>query len=280
VTIDPASLFRLDGKVALVTGGGNGIGQAIATGFAAAGADVAFCDLEEAFLTDTKAAIVAQGRRALAMTGDTGNPDDIDRIFAAIDAEFGRFDILVNNVGATKRHRPEEHPLDEWNKVLEIGVTGAMLCAQHAFARMTADGDAKGAGRGGSIINISSIAGAAALGRGNLSHSVNKGALNMLTKELAVEWAKHGIRVNAILPCQVLTTGFQKWLDSPTFDPALMDRFLTGIPMNRLARPDEMAGPAVFLASDAASMVTGVLLPVDGGNLALNAGGSHTWITA
>ncbi len=133
---------------------------------------------------------------------------------------------------------------------------------------------------GGSIINIMSIAGVSALGRGNLTHSMNKGAVGMLTRELAVEWAKHGIRVNAILPCQVLTEGFQKWLDSPAFDPALMDKFLTGIPMNRLAKPEEMAGPAVFLASDAAAMVTGVLLPVDGGNLALNAGGSHTWTTA
>jgi len=274
VIVDTSSLFRLDGKVALITGGGSGIGQAIAAGFAAAGADVVFCDLTEDALTGTREAIDAQGRRALAMTADTGNPGDIERMFAAVDAEFGRLDILVNNVGATKRHRPEEHPLDEWNRVLEIGVTGAFLCAQQAFQRMTTGG------RGGSIINISSIAGAAALGRGNLSHSVNKGALNMLTKELAVEWAHHGIRVNAILPCQVLTNGFQKWLDSPTFDPALMERFLTGIPMNRLAKPDEIAGPAIFLASDAAAMVTGVLLPVDGGNLALNAGGSHTWITA
>ena len=230
---------------------------------------------QEDFLTDTKAAIEAQGRRALAMTGDTGNPEDIERMFAAIDAEFGRFDILVNNVGATKRHRPEEHPLDEWNRVLEIGVTGALLCAQQAFRRMT------DSGRGGSIINISSIAGAAALGRGNVSHSVNKGALNMLTKELAVEWAKHGIRVNAILPCQVLTKGFQGWLDSPTFDPALMDRF-----------PDrhshEPAGPA--RRDGGSGGLSGVgrrvdgdgraCLPVDGGNLALNAGGSHTWTTA
>lgn len=135
-------------------------------------------------------------------------------------------------------------------------------------------------GGGGSIINISSIAGALALGRGNLAHSVNKGAINSLTREMAVEWAQHGIRVNAILPCQVLTEGFQKWLDSPTFDPALMERFLQGIPMNRLATPDDMVGPAIFLASDASAMVTGTLLGVDGGNLALNAGGSHTWTTA
>lgn len=272
--VDTTSLFRLDGKVALVTGGGNGIGQAIAVGFATAGADIAFCDLTEEMLAETRAAIEERGRRVLALTADIGNPDDIEQVFTAIDREFGRLDILVNNVGAVARHRPEDHPLDEWNRIMDIGVTGAFLCAQHAFQRMTAGG------HGGSIINISSIAGAAALGRGNLSHSVNKGAVNMLTKELAVEWAHHGIRVNAILPCQVATRGFQKWLDSPTFDPALMERFLGGIPMNRLARPDEMAGPAIFLASDAASMVTGVLLPVDGGNLALNAGGSHTWTTA
>jgi NAD(P)-dependent dehydrogenase (short-subunit alcohol dehydrogenase family) len=241
---------------------------------AGAGADVAFCDLNEDWLGETEAGIEAQGRRALGVTADTGSPDDIERMFAAVDDTFGQLDILVNNVGATKRHRPEDHPLDEWNRVLEIGVTGSLLCAQQAFKRMTEHG------RGGSIINISSIAGAAALGRGNISHSVNKGALNMMTKEMAVEWAKHNIRVNAILPCQVMTKGFQTWLDSPTFDPALIDRFLTGIPMNRLATPEDIAGPAVFLASDAAAMVTGVLLPVDGGNLALNAGGSHTWATA
>ena len=155
--------------------------------------------------------------------------------------------------------------------MLATGVTASFLCAQEAGRRMIA------AGRGGSIVNISSIAGATALGRGNLSHSVNKGAVHQLTRELAVEWAKHGIRVNAILPCQVLTEGFRAWLDSPGFDPALMDRFLTGIPMNRLAEPEDIVGPTVFLASDAAAMVTGTLLPVDGGNLALNAGGSHTW---
>src|SRR5690606_12383644 len=147
-------------------------------------------DLQDDWLGETRSAIEAQGRRALALTADMGDPDDIVRMFAAADDVFGRLDILVNNVGGHSRRRPEEHPLDEWNQVMAVGVTASLLCAQQAFRRMT------DSGRGGSIINISSIAGAAALGRGNLSHSVNKGALNMMTKELAVEWAKHGIRVN------------------------------------------------------------------------------------
>ncbi len=267
-------MFDLTGKVALVTGGGLGIARAIAVGFAQQGADVLLCDLHEDDLRETCARIEALGRKAVWTVTDIGQPDQIGTLFEVLDREFGRVDIVLNNVGIGARFRPEELPLDRFQQVLDIGVTGSLLCSQHAGRRMIA------AGKGGSIINISSIAGALALGRGNLAHSVNKGEINMMTKELAVEWAQHGIRVNAILPCQVMTEGFQKWLDSPTFDPALMDRFLAGIPMNRLATPEDMVGPAVFLASDAAAMVTGTLLGVDGGNLALNAGGSHTWLTA
>lgn len=258
----------------MVTGAANGIGKAIALGLAQHGANVAVCDLAGEEVANTAAEIEALGQRAVSMRADIGNPDDIVKLFALVDETFGRVDILVNNVGMGARYRPEDLPLADFAKVLQTGVTGSLLCAQEAGRRMIA------AGRGGSIVNISSIAGAAALGRGNLAHSVNKGGINMLTKELAVEWAHHKIRVNAILPCQVLTEGFQKWLDSPTFDPALYDRFLVGIPMNRLATPEDIAGPAIFLASDAAAMVTGTLLGVDGGNLALNAGGSHTWTTA
>jgi NAD(P)-dependent dehydrogenase (short-subunit alcohol dehydrogenase family) len=267
-------LFDLTGKVAIVTGAGLGIGRGIAIGMARAGADLVICDLNETDMAETACRIEATGRRCATIVADMSQPADIDALFALVDAEFGRIDILVNNVGIGARHRPEELPIDEFRKVLDVGLYGTFECAQQAGRRMIATGT------GGSIINISSIAGAVALGRGNLAHSVNKGAINSMTRELAVEWAKHGIRVNAILPCQVLTEGFQKWLDSPSFDPALMDRFLAGIPMNRLATAEDMAGPAVFLASDAAAMVTGTLLGVDGGNLALNAGGSHTWITA
>jgi NAD(P)-dependent dehydrogenase (short-subunit alcohol dehydrogenase family) len=272
--LSSGGLFDLSGRVAVVTGAAHGIGKAIALGLAQNGADTVVCDLDETALASTRAQIEALGRRAASTRADIGNPDDIAKLFALVDSAFGRVDILINNVGMTARYHPEDLPLADFQRVMETGVTGSLLCAQEAGRRMIA------AGRGGSIVNISSIAGASALGRGNLAHSVNKGAVNMLTKELAVEWAKHGIRVNAILPCQVLTEGFQKWLDSPTFDPALYDRFLTGIPMNRLATPEDIAGPAIFLASDAAAMVTGTLLGVDGGNLALNAGGSHTWTTA
>jgi NAD(P)-dependent dehydrogenase (short-subunit alcohol dehydrogenase family) len=269
-----SGMFDLTGKVAIVTGAGLGIGKGIALGLARARADIVGCDIDDAALATTMAEIEALGSKTASCHADIGVSADIEQLFALADRAFGRVDILVNNVGIGARFRPEEIPLDDFRRVLEIGVTGSLHCAQEAGRRMIA------AGTGGSIINISSIAGAAALGRGNLPHSVNKSAINMMTKELAVEWAKHGIRVNAILPCQVLTEGFQKWLDSPTFDQALMDRFLQGIPMNRLALAEDMAGPAVFLASDAAAMVTGTLLAVDGGNLALNAGGSHTWLTA
>lgn len=263
--------FSLKDRVAVVTGAGSGIGRAIAAGMARAGADVAFCDIDEASLAGTAELIEAEGRRGLALHCDVGSDEQIVSLFAEVDKAFGRVDILVNNVGHGARAYPENLPRDDFEFVLTTGVTASFRCAQEAGRRMIA------AGRGGSIINISSIAGATALGRGNLAHSVNKGGVNQMTRELAVEWAKYGIRVNAILPCQVLTEGFQEWLDSPGFDPALMARFIEGIPMGRLARAEDMVGPAVFLASDAAGMVTGSLLGVDGGNLALNAGGSHTW---
>jgi NAD(P)-dependent dehydrogenase (short-subunit alcohol dehydrogenase family) len=266
-----ADRFALTGRIAVVTGAAHGIGRAIALGFAGQGADVAVCDLDMEALQRTGEEITGLGRRAYAASCDVEQPAQIAAFFAGIDETLGPVDILVNNVGHVARAKPEELALDRWNWVLATGVTASFLCAQEAGRRMMASG------RGGSIINISSIAGATALGRGNISHSVNKGAIHQLSRELAVEWAKHNIRVNAILPCQVLTEGFRSWLDSPGFDPALMDRFLTGIPINRLAAPEDIVGPAIFLASDAAAMVTGTLLPVDGGNLALNAGGSHIW---
>jgi NAD(P)-dependent dehydrogenase (short-subunit alcohol dehydrogenase family) len=135
-------------------------------------------------------------------------------------------------------------------------------------------------GTGGSIVNISSIAGVSALGRGNFPYSVSKSGVNQMTRELAVEYAGWGIRVNAIAPAQVATETFKRgMLGDPRFNSTLRPRLMAGIPLNRFLEPEEFVGPAVFLCSAAASAVTGVILPVDGGNLALNAGGNHTWPT-
>jgi NAD(P)-dependent dehydrogenase (short-subunit alcohol dehydrogenase family) len=136
-------------------------------------------------------------------------------------------------------------------------------------------------GTGGSIVSFSSIAGVSALGRGNFPYSVSKSGIIQMTRELAVEYAGAGIRVNAIAPAQVATESFKRGLlNNPRFmNTTLHQRMLGGIPLNRFLEPEEFVGPAIFLCSAAASAVTGVILPVDGGNLALNAGGSHTWPT-
>jgi len=271
-------LFDLTGKVAIVTGAGanRGLGHALAVGLARFGADVAVPDIDEPGSQITAQEIGALGRKSLAFRCDVSDPADVERLFAEVDRVFGRLDILINNAFAfPSRARPHELSLDALHKTLEVSLVGYVLCAQQAIRRMLAQGS------GGSIVNISSIAGASGLGRGNFPYSLAKGGVNQLTKELAVEYAGQGIRVNAILPAQILTQGFKKWMADPkTFNPALHQRLKDGIPQNRLLEPEEFVGPAVFLCSAAASAVTGVLLPVDGGNLALNAGGSHTWLAA
>jgi len=270
------SLFDLSGKVAIVTGAGanGGLGHAIALGLARHGADVAVPDIDAAGSAMTAEEIAALGCRSLAFRCDVSQPAEVEAFFGEVDRRLGKVDILVNNAFAfPSRAHPHELMLDAWQKTLAVSLTGYFLCSQQAIRRMLAQGT------GGCILNISSIAGASGMGRGNFPYSVAKGGVNQLTRELAVEYAGNGIRVNAIMPAQVLTPGFKKWLaDARTFNRALYERLLAGIPMNRLLEPEEFVGPVVFLCSDAAKALTGVLLPVDGGNLALNAGGSHTWL--
>jgi NAD(P)-dependent dehydrogenase (short-subunit alcohol dehydrogenase family) len=243
------SLFDLTGRVAVVTGAGARLGRAIAIGLARWGAEVVCADIHtDDAQARTRAEVEALGRKALAVQCDVANPEEVARLFAEVDRAFGRVEILVNNAGIPSHAHPEELSLAEWRRVLEVNVTGCFLCAHEAGRRMIRQG------RGGSIINIGSIAGATALGRGNFVYSISKGAVNQLTRELALEWARHKIRVNAILPCQFLTPALQELIANPQFgSQSLVQRFLVGIPLNRLGEPEELVGPVVFLASGTAA---------------------------
>ncbi|MHB1296403.1 MAG: SDR family NAD(P)-dependent oxidoreductase [Anaerolineae bacterium] len=269
-------LFDLSGKVAVITGAGahGGLGHALAIGFARAGAQIASPDIDEEGARMTADEIRSLGGNALGLRCDVSDPAQVENLFAEVDRTFGRIDILVNNAFCfPERAHPDGLSLEGWNKTLAVSLTGYFLCAQQALRRMLAQG------QGGCILNISSIAGSSALGRGNFPYSVAKGGVNQLTKELAVEYAGEGIRVNAIQPAQILTTGLKALIEDPRFGGKLRQRLLAGLPIGRLLNPEEFVGPALFLCSEAASAVTGVLLPVDGGNLAMNAGGNHTWPT-
>lgn len=273
----PENLFDLSGKIALITGAGanGGIGHALALGFSRYGAEVIASDIDAAGAETTAREITENGGRVSSFTCDISNPEQVTALFEKIDQQYGKLDILVN-VPYTfpSRVRPHELKLGDWQKTLGVNLTGYFLCAQAAIQRMIAQGT------GGSIVNISSIAGVSALGRGNFPYSISKSGVNQMTRELAVEYAGAGIRVNAIAPAQVATETFKRgMLGDPRFNSTLRQRLLGGIPLNRFLEPEEFVGPAIFLCSAAASAVTGVILPVDGGNLALNAGGNHTWPT-
>jgi NAD(P)-dependent dehydrogenase (short-subunit alcohol dehydrogenase family) len=270
--VEVPGVFRLDERVAVVTGAASGIGREIALTFARAGARVACVDVDRAGAEKTSSEIAAADGESLFAACDVSQQVPLEAAFRQVDEGFGCVDVLVNNAFVPSHTRPQDIELEEWNRVLDVNVTGYLLCAQAAGRRMIARG------AGGSIVNLSSIASSAALGRGNLAYSVSKGAVDSLTRELAIEWAPFGIRVNAVKPCQVLTPGLQALIDDPKFDSeTLLRTWLHGIPLGRLAQPQDIAAAALYLASDAARMVTGVLLPVDGGNRAMNAGGTVGW---
>jgi NAD(P)-dependent dehydrogenase (short-subunit alcohol dehydrogenase family) len=265
------NLFDLSGRTAVVTGGAGALGSAICPGLAAAGAAIAVLDLHLPKAEQVAFSVRESGARAVAFGGDLSRPDDVKRVFAEIDGEFGRIDILVNAISApVLRHAPEDFPFEAWQTMIDSNLTSFFLCSQAAAQVMIREG------RGGSIINFGSIASVSALGRGSLAYSAAKGGVLQVTRETAYAWADRNIRVNSILPCQFVNEGWSMALEDP--DRAnVVKRVHEGIPLGRMGQPAEIVGPVVFLASDASAMVTGVVLPVDGGNLAMNAGASLEW---
>ena len=257
-------MFDLTGKVALFSGAAQGMGRAASIAVAEAGADVLLVDRNAEGVEATAETIRALGRRVVTSTADVSDPDRIAVLFEQLDSEFGRIDFLGNIAGDGLLARPEDISIDEVKTVLQNLVVGRFAMCQQAGCRMIKQGK-------GSIINIGSLASITSLGRGHIAYSMAMGAVVQMTRELSTEWSGLGVRVNAILPAQVTNPSLQKRMAT---DPTLEAQFLTGIPAGRLGQPEDICGLAVLLASDASSWITGALIPMDGGNLALNGGGT------
>jgi NAD(P)-dependent dehydrogenase (short-subunit alcohol dehydrogenase family) len=265
------NLFDLTGRTAVVTGGAGALGTSISEGLAAAGASVAVVDLRLDNAERVANSIAAAGGQSTAYAADLSDSDDVDRVFAGIDGRYGRIDVLVNAISApVNRYQPEDFPIDEWKVMLDSNLTSYFLCSRVTARIMIREG------RGGSIVNFGSIASVSALGRGNLAYSVAKGGVIQFTRETAFAWAPHNIRVNSVLPCQFVNKMWSGALTDEERTP-VVEKVLSGIPLGRMGSPAEIVGPVLFLASDASAMVTGIALPVDGGNLAMNAGASIEW---
>jgi NAD(P)-dependent dehydrogenase (short-subunit alcohol dehydrogenase family) len=248
-------LFRLDGEVALVTGAGSGIGQAIAIGLAEAGADVAcFGHSSKGGLEDTAAKISALSRKALVLTGTVTSEADLQGAVERIEKELGPLTVAVNNAGIAGAAPAETMPRETWDRLYAVNVSGVFLSCQ-AEARVMLSR------RKGSIINIASMSGTI-VNRGLMQAHYNssKAAVIHMSKSLAMEWADRGLRVNVISPGYTLTPMNRR--------PEVAEQvkiFERDTPMGRMATPEEMVGPTVFLASRASSFVTGIDLIVDGG---------------
>ncbi len=248
--------FALTGKIALVAGASRGIGKAIALGFAQAGADVAICSRKAENVEPVAVEIEQLGRRALATAADVGKREDIERFVSAALEKFGRIDILVNNVARSIMSPIMNLREDGWDKIMNTNLKSYFLFAQAVGQVMMGQGS-------GVIINVSSVAGQKAaplLG----AYSVSKAGVDMLTKVLAKELAGVGIRVNAISPGMVET----KFSEAIWSSPEMHAEVVRDIPLGRLATTDEIVGLATFLASDAASYLTGAIVNIDGGSTA------------
>jgi NAD(P)-dependent dehydrogenase (short-subunit alcohol dehydrogenase family) len=257
-------MFSLAGRVAVVSGAAQGMGQATAQALAQQGADLVLVDRAITGAEATGEQIRALGRRTMVVGTDVSDPSAIAELFRQVDATFGRVDFLGNIAGDGHLAKPEELTIPDLHRVLQNLVVGRFAMCQEAGRRMLAQGR-------GSIMNIGSLASSTALGRGHIAYSMAMGAVIQMTRELSTEWSCRGVRVNCVTPAQVINPSLTARMQA---DPTLEGRFLRGIPAGRLGQPKDIMGLAVLLASDASEWITGAIIPMDGGNMAMNAGGT------
>jgi gluconate 5-dehydrogenase len=251
-------LFSLEGRVSVVTGGATGLGLQIATALAEAGSNIVVCSRKLETCEQAAREIEKLGVKALAVGCDVTKPGEVEAMKDATLAKFGRVDVLVNNAGRAWVSPPEELPLERWQQVFDLNITAPFICAQVLGREMIK-------AKRGRIINIASIAGL--VGRNpraynSLAYGSSKGALVNFTRDLAVKWAQHNIQVNCICPGFFVTPLNQKLYEK---NKENIDR---EIPLGRVGGADDLKGIAVLLASDAASFITGAIIPVDGGTVA------------
>ncbi len=252
-------LFRVDGKTAIVTGGGRGLGEYMAHALSDAGANVVLCSRKLEACEGVKQDIEAKGGKAIALACDITKPEDVQHVVESAQQNFGSIDILVNNSGATWGAPAEDMPLEQFERVVDINVKGTFIVSQAVGRTMIASG------KGGKIINIASVAG---LTGGNpayiqtVGYHASKAAVVNMTRDLATSWARYGISVNAIAP---------GWFPTKMSRGVLAkyeDKMVADIPMHRVGGPDDIKGVIVFLASPAAAYITGQIIVVDGGAMA------------